>query len=98
MALSIQNAIAQRGAPGVEAEELYNLALEMAEQAGLSDGFQGYPQPVPFIGHGIGLELDEYPLLGRRSPHVLEPEWWWRSSPSSFFPVKGSQGSRILLS
>lgn len=92
VALSIQNAIAQRGAPGVRAEELYNLALEMAEQAGLSEGFQGYPQPVPFIGHGIGLELDEYPLLGRRSPHVLEPGMVVALEPKFILPAEGLAG------
>jgi Xaa-Pro dipeptidase len=91
-ALSIQNAIAQSGAPGVKAEELYNLALEMAEQAGLSEGFQGYPQPVPFIGHGIGLELDEYPLIGRKSPHVLEPGMAVALEPKFILPGEGLAG------
>ncbi len=39
VALSIQNAVVQRGAPGTAAEELYDIALEMAEQAGLAEGF-----------------------------------------------------------
>ncbi len=64
----------------------------MAEQAGLSEGFQGYPQPVPFIGHGIGLELDEYPLLGRKSPHVLELGMVVALEPKFILPGEGLAG------
>ena len=37
--------------------DLYAFALDIVERAGLLKGFMGYPQPVPFIGHGIGLPI-----------------------------------------
>jgi Xaa-Pro dipeptidase len=84
--------MARQGAPGTRAEDLYNTAVEMAEQAGLMEGFQGYPQPVPFIGHGFGLELDEHPLVGRKSPHVLQPGMVVAFEPKFIFPGEGLAG------
>lgn len=92
VALSIQDAVERKGSPGIAAEELYDIALEMAHQAGLSEGFQGYPQPVPFIGHGIGLELDEFPLIGRKSPHVLQPGMVVAIEPKFILPGEGLAG------
>jgi Xaa-Pro aminopeptidase len=70
--IDVQQAVAQTGLPGVRCADLYALALEIAEKAGLSQGFMGYPPPVPFVGHGLGLELDEWPLIGKNSDHILE--------------------------
>lgn len=52
--------------PGVTGEELYNFAVAAAEKAGLGDFFMGYgPDQVRFVGHGVGLELDELPVLAK---------------------------------
>lgn len=47
--------------PGVTAGSVYDAAREAAERLGVADTFQG---GGPYIGHGIGLELDEPPVLG----------------------------------
>ncbi|MEW6533370.1 MAG: Xaa-Pro peptidase family protein [Thermodesulfobacteriota bacterium] len=92
LALEIQAAIGQRGGPGVKAEELYDLALDMARQAGQEDYFMGWPQPVPFVGHGVGLELDELPVIGKRSSTVLEPGMVMAIEPKFVFPGEGLAG------
>ena len=92
LALEIQAAIAQKGGPGVKAEELYDLALDMARRAGLEDYFMGWPQPVSFVGHGVGLELDELPVIGRRSPTVLEQGMVMAIEPKFVFPGEGLAG------
>ncbi len=46
----------------------------MAERAGLGDRFMGAPDDqARFVGHGVGLELDELPVLapGFKEPLVL---------------------------
>jgi Xaa-Pro dipeptidase len=91
-ALDIQQAIAQAGVPGKSAEKLYIIAMDMASKAGLTEGFMGYPKPVPFVGHGIGLELDELPLIGRKSPHVLQPGMVVALEPKFILPDKGLAG------
>ena len=47
--------------PGVTAGSVYDATRAAAERLGVEDGFQG---GGPYIGHGIGLELDEPPVLG----------------------------------
>jgi Xaa-Pro dipeptidase len=47
--------------PGVTAASVYEAALDAARRLGVEDVFQG---GGPYIGHGIGLELDEPPVLG----------------------------------
>ncbi len=60
--------------------------------AGFSKGFLGYPQPVPFVGHGIGLELDELPVIGRKSPHVMQENITIALEPKFIFPGEGLAG------
>ena len=47
--------------PGVAAGSVYDATLEAARRLGVEDVFQG---GGPYIGHAIGLELDEPPVLG----------------------------------
>jgi Xaa-Pro dipeptidase len=57
--------------PGVSCESVYEAAKAAAERVGVADVFQGYDDlHGPYIGHSIGLELDEPPVLG---PGVAEP-------------------------
>ncbi|HTY23339.1 MAG TPA: Xaa-Pro peptidase family protein [Desulfomonilaceae bacterium] len=92
VALSIQQAIMSAGVPGAPTEALYDIAVRIAQDAGLEEGFMGYPQPVPFVGHGIGLELDELPLLGRKSPHALEKGMVVAVEPKFIIPAEGMAG------
>jgi Xaa-Pro aminopeptidase len=55
--------------PGVTAESVYDVTRAAAERLGVLDVFQG---GGPYIDHGIGLELDEPPVLGPRDGTVLE--------------------------
>ncbi len=51
--------------PGVTGEELYLAARGLAEEAGLIDNFMGVgSERGSYIGHSIGLEVDEWPVLG----------------------------------
>ncbi|QQG64573.1 M24 family metallopeptidase [Desulfobulbus oligotrophicus] len=62
--LAIQAELVNMIKPGVPCEAVYNRSLELAEQAGLADHFMGIGSSrVRFIGHGLGLELDEYPIF-----------------------------------
>jgi len=92
VALTIQNELARQGVAGERAEKLYDTAMAIAQAEGLSEGFLGYPQPVPFVGHGVGLELDELPLVGRKSPHILEEGMVVALEPKFIFPGEGLAG------
>lgn len=86
VALEIQELVVQRGRPGVTCGELYELAVQKAAQNGLEQNFMGYPEPVPFIGHGVGIELDELPVLARGSKSVLEEGMVIALEPKFIFP------------
>ena len=58
---------------GAIPSELYGLALGMAEKTSFSNDFMGLgASKVPFLGHGIGLCIDEWPVLAKRFDKPLQ--------------------------
>lgn len=50
--------------PGLVVGDLYRRAHTLAEELGIAAGFMGIGgEKVRFLGHGIGLEVDELPVL-----------------------------------
>jgi len=72
-ALEIQDAIIQMLRPGVVCEDIYNRSLEMAKRNGLDGCFMGSRQQARFVGHGVGIEINELPVLSARSRVELQP-------------------------
>jgi Xaa-Pro dipeptidase len=63
---AILQACEERLVPGALASAIYERGLEVAAEAGLEDHFMGHgPSRVRFVGHAIGLELNEPPALAR---------------------------------
>jgi Xaa-Pro dipeptidase len=89
----ILRAIEQRLRPGTICEDLYIMSLEMAERAGLSEHYMGYKSnAVKFVGHGFGLEIDEWPILARGFRTSLEPGMVIAIEPKFTFPDRGVVG------
>ncbi|HMK42798.1 MAG TPA: Xaa-Pro peptidase family protein [Dissulfurispiraceae bacterium] len=66
VALDIQHRISDMLRPGGSGEQIYRQALEMAGRAGLGSHFMGIAgEQARFVGHGVGLELDEFPVLAK---------------------------------
>ncbi|WNR45220.1 M24 family metallopeptidase [Paenibacillus roseipurpureus] len=79
--------------PGVIAEHLYLLALDQVQEAGLSAHFMGYgADQVKFLGHGIGLEIDELPVLAKGFKTPLAPGMVIAIEPKFTFPGRGVVG------
>ncbi|MFC1852395.1 M24 family metallopeptidase [candidate division CSSED10-310 bacterium] len=85
-ALTIQEQVVSLLKPGVSGAELYQKAHDIAQDWGLAENFMGFQENrVAFIGHGVGLELDELPLLapGYQTPLLenmviaLEPKFFF---------------------
>ena len=73
VALEIQARMERTAKPGVSCAELYRDALAMAGQEGLKDCFMGTHLQAKFVGHGVGLEINELPVLTTRSKDILQP-------------------------
>jgi len=79
--------------PGAIPERLYARSLEMAKEAGLSEHFMGFgADQVRFLGHGIGLEIDEWPVLARGFSDPLEEGTVLAIEPKFTFPGFGVVG------
>lgn len=61
--------------PGISCSEMVRLAFSRAEDLGLGETFMRFHRGTKahFIGHGIGLEVNEAPLIARNSEIVLPP-------------------------
>lgn len=91
--LQIQNSIVQKAQPGVPCEQLYFWALEEAVQLGYKTQFMGTDlSQVPYIGHGVGLELDELPIIGQKFDWPLAPGMVLALEPKLFLPEYGLVG------
>ncbi len=71
--IDIQAWIAERLKPGVRPSDLWNHSAAYAESRGFGEGFMGLDgNKVNFVGHGIGLAIDEYPALAKGFDLPLE--------------------------
>ena len=65
--IEIHNTVLDRVRPGITIKELFDTALTKAESLGYAEPYLGPPgYKVQFIGHGIGLELIEQPILSAK--------------------------------
>jgi Xaa-Pro dipeptidase len=75
--------------PGTPWQLPYERGLEIATAAGFGDGFMG---TVTFIGHGIGLEINEPPFLARGLDQPLQAGHVIAVEPKLAFPGVGAVG------
>lgn len=78
--------------PGTEVKELYLRAEAMAEEAGLSEYFMGHRQKAGFIGHGVGIVLNEQPAITSRCRVILKEGMVLAIEPKFVIPGVGAVG------
>ncbi|MDE7109595.1 MAG: aminopeptidase P family protein, partial [Muribaculaceae bacterium] len=89
---SILRECEKMGRPGVKVAELYDKAIEIAKGEGFDKYFMGHRQQAPFIGHGIGIELNELPVVTSRSRDVLALNMTIALEPKFVIPGVGAVG------
>lgn len=72
--------------------DIYNWTIEMTEEAGMQDYFMGAKQKAKFVGHGVGLEINEPPVLMQRSKDFLKPNMLIAYEPKFVIPEVGAVG------
>jgi len=91
--LNLQEKIKTMAKPGITGGMLYDAALETAEKEGFADHFMGGDdQRVRFIGHGVGLELDEFPFLAKGQDLELAAGMVVALEPKLVYPGIGAVG------
>ncbi len=88
--LEIRDEMEKRAKPGVPCSDLYHLCSQIVKKRGLEDYFIGTRKnQASFVGHGIGLEIDELPLLARGFSQPLEIGMVFAFEPKFIFPEMG---------
>jgi Xaa-Pro aminopeptidase len=88
--LEIRDEMRKMAKPGVPCSHVYHLSSQIVKKRKLEDYFIGTKKDqAPFVGHGIGLEIDEFPLLARGFTQPLEIGMVFAFEPKFIFPEIG---------
>ena len=78
--------------PDTPVKDLYEMAMEIVEEEGLKEYFMGHRSQVGFIGHGIGIELNELPVVMAKSKDILQEKMTIAIEPKFVIPHVGAVG------
>ena len=92
LSITIHHRLATMAKPGVEAKALYEEAMKIVKDAGLEEYFMGLKQKAGFIGHGVGIEVNELPVIAPRSRDVLQAGNVIALEPKFVIPQVGAVG------
>lgn len=93
LCIRVQAMAAENLRPGAIPSAIYARALAMAEEAGLGKGFMGLGgNKVRFLGHGIGLTIDGWPVLAKGFDTPLETGMTLALEPKFGIPGVGMVG------
>ncbi len=91
--IEIHNTVLEMAKPGITAGELYEISLVKARSLGYEEQFLGPPgYKVTFIGHGVGLELVENPVIAKGRDDPLVPGMTMALEPKMVFQNEFSAG------
>jgi len=79
--------------PGVLSSKPWERAAALAQELGVAEGFMGVGRErMRFIGHGVGLELDELPVLAEGFPGTVPDGATVAVEPKLVYPKVGVLG------
>lgn len=90
--INILRACEKIGCPGLPVADLYKKAMEIVEGENLTDFFMGHTQKASFIGHGVGIDLNEMPVITARSKDRLLENMTIALEPKFVIPGVGAVG------
>lgn len=90
---AVQDLVLQRLKAGAVPEEIWFETLNIAEKFHFRENFMGYKQnSVPFLGHGIGLTVDQFPVIAKGFGEPLENGMFIACEPKIGIPGLGMIG------
>lgn len=90
--IDICRALERMGTPGTPAKLLYEEAERMVRERHLENYFMGHRQHASFIGHGVGIEINELPVIAPRSRDILQEGNVLALEPKFVIPKVGAVG------
>lgn len=90
--IEICRQLEKAGLPGTPARELYEAAVAIAGKSGFNRYFMGHRQQAGFIGHGVGIEINELPVIAPRSRDILVEGNVIALEPKFVIPGTGAVG------
>ncbi|MFO8083684.1 MAG: Xaa-Pro peptidase family protein [Desulfobacterales bacterium] len=91
--LELQQKIKMAALPGITGGEIYDLAIRFVRKHRCENNFMGTGERrIRFVGHGVGLELDEYPFLAKGQTLALEEGMVLALEPKLIYPGQGVVG------
>ena len=89
----VKHFMESRVKPGKSCAELYHEIIKMVQKTAYAEHFMGYGKyRVAFVGHGIGLELDEYPVIAPNFKVEFQENMVYAFEPKFAFPGTGAVG------
>ena len=92
--LEVQELVKKIATPGIASGAIYERALAKSTELGYADNFMGIAgkERIRFVGHGIGLEIDEFPFLAAGQDLQLREGMTIALEPKLIFPGQGVVG------
>ncbi len=91
--LQVQEMIKKNARPGTASGAIYDQALAKTAELGYEHYFMGTGgERVRFVGHGLGLEVDEFPFLATGQKLKLREGMTIALEPKLIFPGQGVVG------
>jgi len=90
--IDIHRALCGMMRPGIQAKSLWEKADSIVEAAGLKPYYMGHRQHAGFIGHGVGIEINELPVIAPRSRDILQEYNVIALEPKFVIPQVGAVG------
>ena len=92
LSIDIHNEIIGFAKEGVACSDVYERTMEMVIDNKMEKYFMGTTQQARFVGHGVGLEINEPPVLAPRSREVLKKNMAIAFEPKFVLPGIGAVG------
>lgn len=90
--IRIMRCLEKNSIPGLPVKDMYEMAISIVKEEGLQDYFMGHRSQVGFIGHGVGIELNELPVIMAKSKDILEENMTLAIEPKFVIPHVGAVG------
>lgn len=90
--LAIHREFRRMAVPGTKASDIYEMAARLAREAGFERYFMGHRQKAGFCGHGVGIEINETPVIAPRSRDILQTGNAIAMEPKFVLPHVGAVG------